>query len=239
MNVGNEVNLEKANADPAAPTDLATRPSKLKQARGILIAMAVAAFVAWAVARSQPRPTMLTSGGLWVVYNVIISLALRKRPDAKSAESMKSRAVHEQLVLAGLVLLFAPIPGLRGRFVPDTLTTAAIGLGIQLASMLFYFWSRSYLGRLWSGQITIMKGHHLVETGPYRLLRHPIYTGFIGMFVGTAIVSGQYHALVGIAVCIIAYARKIPMEEAALRAEFGEAFDAYRQKRWAFIPWVY
>jgi protein-S-isoprenylcysteine O-methyltransferase Ste14 len=137
------------------------------------------------------------------------------------------------------MLLFAPIPGFRGQFVPDTLTTAIIGLGIQLAGMLFYFWSRSYLGRLWSGQITIMHGHQLVVTGPYRLLRHPLYTGFITMFVGTAIVSGQYHALLGIALCLIAYARKIRMEEAALRAEFGEAFDAYRQERWALIPWVY
>jgi protein-S-isoprenylcysteine O-methyltransferase Ste14 len=226
-------------ATAQAPAPIRPRPTVWRRALGVLFQMALAAATAWLVSRSRPRPTMLVSAGLWIAYNVIVAIGLRKRPEAKSAESLKSRAVHEQLVLAGIVLLFAPIPGLTGRFLPDTLTTAAIGLGTQLAATLFYFWSRTYLGRLWSGQITIMQGHHLVETGPYRLLRHPLYTGVIGMFVGTAIVSGQYHALLGIAMCIIAYARKIPMEEAALRAEFGEAFEEYRRKRWAFIPWVY
>jgi protein-S-isoprenylcysteine O-methyltransferase Ste14 len=227
------------NTPTEAPATAKPRPTVLMRVRGMLILLAVLSVVGWLVYNARPRPTILISAGLWLTYNFIVSIGLRKRPDAKSAESRKSRAVHEFLLLAGLVLLFTPIPGLTGHFVPDTLMTAAIGLGIQLAGMLFYFWSRTYLGRLWSGQIVIMQDHRLIETGPYRLLRHPLYTGFIGMFVGTAIVSGQYHALVGIALCIIAYARKIRLEEAALREEFGEEFDAYRQKRWAFIPWVY
>jgi protein-S-isoprenylcysteine O-methyltransferase Ste14 len=235
--------MMNASTDVNTPTEASAtgkpRPTVLRRVRGVLILLTVLSVISWLVYNSRPRPTILVSACLWLAYNVIVSIGLSKRPDAKSAESRKSRAVHEYLLLAGLVLLFTPIPGLTGQFVPDTLTTAAIGLGIQLAGMLFYFWSRTYLGRLWSGQIVIMQDHQLIETGPYRLLRHPLYTGFIGMFVGTAIVSGQYHALVGVAFCIVAYARKIPMEEAALRAEFGEAFDVYRQKRWAFIPWVY
>jgi protein-S-isoprenylcysteine O-methyltransferase Ste14 len=233
--------LEASDVNAATPDPVAAKPapSLWKRVCGQLISLIFFGVLGWLICSSRPRPTMLVSAALWVAYNVIITIGLRKRPDAKSAESTKSRAVHEQLLTAGLLLLFAPIPGLTGQFLPDTLTTAAVGLSIQLAAMLFYFWSRSYLGRLWSGRITIMQGHHLVETGPYRLLRHPLYTGVIGMFVGTAIVSGQYHALAGVAMCIIAYARKIPMEETALRAEFGEAFDVYRQKRWAFIPWVY
>jgi len=233
------MNASEVSPPTVAPPTSAPRPSRLKRLQGVFILLALLSVVGWLVYNSRPRPTMLVSAGLWLIYNVIVSIGLRKRPDAKSAESKKSRAVHERLLLAGIVLLFAPLPGLTGRFVPETRTTAAIGLGVQLAGMLFYFWSRTYLGRLWSGQITIMQGHQLVQTGPYRVLRHPLYTGFIGMFVGTAIVSGQYHALFGIALCLIAYARKIRLEEAALRAEFGDAFDAYRQKRWALIPWLY
>jgi protein-S-isoprenylcysteine O-methyltransferase Ste14 len=233
------MNASEVIPPTVAPPATAPRRSWLKRLRGILILAAVLSAVGWLVYNSHPRKVMLLSAVLWLMYDVIVSLGLRKRPDAKSAESKKSRAVHELLLVAGILLLFAPLPGLTGHFVPDTLTTAAIGLGVQLAAMLFYFWSRTYLGRLWSGQITIMQGHHLVETGPYRLLRHPLYTGVIGMFVGSALVSGQYHALLGIAMCLIAYARKIRLEEAALRVEFGDAFDAYRQKRWALIPWVY
>ena len=205
MNASTDVNTPTETSATAKPC-----PSVLRRVRGVLILLGVLSVVGWLVYNSRPRPTLLISAGLWLTYNVIVSIGLRIRPDAKSAESMKSRAVHEFLLLAGLLLLFTPIPGLRGHFVPDTLTTAAVGLGIQLAGMLFYFWSRTYLGRLWSGQIVIMQDHKLIETGPYRLLRHPLYTGFIGMFVGTAIVSGQYHALVGVAFCIIAYAQRSP-----------------------------
>src|SRR6202035_4956247 len=104
------------------PPNSAPRPSRLRRLRGVLILLALLSILGWLVYNSHPRPTILVSAGLWLIYNVVVSIGLRKRPDAKSAESMKSRAVHEQLLLAGLVLLFAPLPGLTGRFVPDTPT---------------------------------------------------------------------------------------------------------------------
>jgi protein-S-isoprenylcysteine O-methyltransferase Ste14 len=116
--------------------------------------------------------------------------------------------------------------------------TAAIGLGIQIASVLFYFWGRLHLGRMWSGAIRIVNDHQLIESGPYRLLRHPMYTGMLGMCVGTAIVSGQYHALIGLALVTYAYVRKIRMEERVLREEFGEAYESYRRRTSALVPWV-
>ena len=132
--------------------------------------------------------------------------------------------------MTALLLLFFPIPGLTGQFVPDTRTTALVGLGVQIGFNLFYFYARFYLGKLWSGAITIMSGHELIQTGPYRFLRHPMYTGMLGMAAGTAIVSGQYHALLGVALFVLAYARKIRMEEHVLAAEFGEPYAIYRQR---------
>ena len=95
------------------------------------------------------------------------------------------------------------------------------------------------MGAHWSGEITIKVDHQLIRTGPYRLIRHPIYTAMLGMFVGTAIVSGQTHALLGLALAIIAYWRKIRMEEANLNDAFGDAYRDYRRETWALVPGVF
>jgi len=71
------------------------------------------------------------------------------------------------------------------------------------------------------------------------VIRHPIYTAMLGMFVGTAIVSGQTHALLGLALGAGAYWRKIRMEEANLHDAFGEAYHDYRRGTWALLPGVF
>ena len=177
-----------------------------------LILIAVVVAIGVLVYRSSPRDCVLISALLWVAMNVYWSIAETKRHEAKSQESAESRRRHGWLTMTALLLLFIPIPGLTGQFVPDTLTTALIGLGIQIGFNVFYFYARFYLGKLWSGAITIMSGHELIQTGPYRFLRHPMYTGMLGMAAGTAIVSGQYHALLGVALFVLAYIRKIRMK---------------------------
>jgi protein-S-isoprenylcysteine O-methyltransferase Ste14 len=77
-----------------------------------------------------------------------------------------------------------------------------------------------------------------VRTGPYRLIRHPLYTGMLGMFIGTAIVSGQYHALIGAGLGIYAYWRKILIEERALTEAFDAEYVDYKRHSSALIPWL-
>ncbi len=98
--------------------------------------------------------------------------------------------------------------------------------------------ARRTLGRNWSGAITEKTDHELIRSGPYRLVRHPIYTAIIGMFLGTALVSGDVHAFLGTVVMAAAYARKIRLEERNLAAVFGPRYDDYRRTTRALIPWV-
>jgi protein-S-isoprenylcysteine O-methyltransferase Ste14 len=81
--------------------------------------------------------------------------------------------------------------------------------------------------------------HQLIRSGPYSLLRHPIYTGLLTMYVGTAVVSGEWLALVGLAMAGFAYWRKIRLEEANLNMGFGAEYDAYRRDTWALVPWLF
>jgi protein-S-isoprenylcysteine O-methyltransferase Ste14 len=137
-----------------------------------------------------------------------------------------------------LVLAFWPVPGLRGRWLPQAPYLAALGLALQAGCGLLGVWARRHLGRNWSGAITAKVDHELVRSGPYRRIRHPIYTAMLGMFLGTALVSGRLHGLVALALVSIAYAREIPLEERTLRGVFGSAYDDYHRESRAVIPWL-
>jgi protein-S-isoprenylcysteine O-methyltransferase Ste14 len=110
---------------------------------------------------------------------------------------------------------------------------------LQAAFFLLAWWSRRHLGRNWSGNVRIAEEHELIRSGPYRFVRHPIYTAMLGMALGTTIVSGQYHSLLGLLIVGIAYWRKIRIEEAALGEAFGAEYDEYRRKSWALIPVIF
>jgi protein-S-isoprenylcysteine O-methyltransferase Ste14 len=188
---------------------------------------------------SRPAPGILLSGILWFVLIGYWSIPVKNRPEAKSTEPAKSRQLHEGLLLLAILLLFIPVPGLTHRIVQPTLALVVTGLTTQVASMALYYWARQYLGRFWSGAVTITAEHQLIRTGPYRLLRHPMYTAVLGMFVGTVVVSWQIHALVGLALGIVVYLRKIRIEERTIREAFGADYESFRRKTWRLIPGVF
>jgi len=203
----------------------------------------LAIFAAIAAALSYWRPSisgpMVASGVLWLAFIVYWSKASKNAALAKTAESAESRRVHELMMNGALLLLFIPIPGLRYVYLPPSPVWVPLGLGLQAGFFGLAAWSRKHLGRNWSGRIEIKLGHELVRSGPYRVLRHPIYTAMLGMFAGTAIVSGTIHALLAVALIMAAYARKIGMEESTLRQSFGPEYENYRRSSWALIPGLF
>jgi protein-S-isoprenylcysteine O-methyltransferase Ste14 len=186
----------------------------------------------------SPSP-LWVSLALWILFILYWSAAAKTSAPTKSSESLASRQLHQYLMNAALLLLFIPVPGLRQRVLPPASFIVPVGLALHLCSFLLAVWARRHLGRNWSGAITVKVDHELVRAGPYRLVRHPIYSAMLGMFVGTAIVSGELHALVGLGLIAFAYWRKIRLEEKGLRKTFGAAYDAYRRKTWALIPGLF
>jgi protein-S-isoprenylcysteine O-methyltransferase Ste14 len=183
-------------------------------------------------------PGLLISLAIWILVSVYWEVSARKAGDRVRSEATASRLVHVFLVGLAQILLFAPIPGLRVRFLPETLGLVILGLAIQLASALLAVWARRRLGRNWSGAIATVADQQLVRSGPYRVVRHPVYTGLLGLYLGTALVSGELHALLGLILVLIAYWRKIRMEESHLRELFGRAYEEYRTTTWALVPGV-
>ncbi len=175
----------------------------------------------------------------WVLFSIYWEIEAKNSAPAISSESKFSRAIHVVLGNAALLIIIIPIRGLNQRFLPDALIVKIIGLAAECAGLALAIWARRVLGRNWSGEITIKADHELVRSGPYGLVRHPIYTALLAMYAGSAIVSGKMHALVGLALAVIAYLRKARMEEANLANVFGEKYSAYRNDTWALIPRVY
>lgn len=182
---------------------------------------------------------MKLSLALWVLFSIYWALAARDSAPTSSAESGWSRRLHLLLVNAALLLLVLPVPGLTWRFLPAHPFLMADGLATQASFILFAVWARRHLGSNWSGEVRIAAGHQLVRSGPYHFLRHPIYTAVLGMYCGTALVSGEIHALLALLLVTLAYWRKIRLEERALAETFGADHEAYRRHTWALIPGVY
>lgn len=177
---------------------------------------------------------------LWVIFFAYWTVASRNSAPAQSSESKTSAAFHQIILNIALLLLFIPVPGLTGWFLPRRFHfLVAVGAIIQAGCVLLGFWARRHLGRNWSSEVRIGEGHQLIRTGPYRLLRHPIYTAMLGMFLGTAIASSQYHALLGLAILAAAYVRKTHLEEQILRRTFGAEWDAYQHETWSLAPLLF
>jgi protein-S-isoprenylcysteine O-methyltransferase Ste14 len=174
----------------------------------------------------------------WVIFNLYWEFATKNASAAKSAESSASRSVHVSLVNLAWLLVIVGIQGL-GRFLPVSSPVMAAGLAVEAAGLFVAIWARRHLGRNWSGEITIKVDHQLIRSGPYKLLRHPIYSGILAMYAGTALVGGEWLGLIGLAMALFAYWRKIRLEEANMVTAFGADYDGYCGETWALVPWLY
>src|SRR5262249_22557657 len=116
------------------------------------------------------------------------------------------------LALAALALRVIP----AGFWAPLRLDTAwlrAIGAALLLAATAFPLWARWVLGTMWSSYATAREGHELRTDGPYALVRHPIYTGLLGMLVGSALLGGLGVWLAGLLIAVVLVEVKIAAEE--------------------------
>jgi len=140
--------------------------------------------------------------------------------------------------VAGLAFGFGSHPFGLGRFVPSSPLIQALGLASCAGGVAFAIWARRSLGRNWSGNPTIKEDHELIVSGPYRIVRHPIYSGFLLAAAGTVLGSGKVRDLLFLAVIVTACAAKIRIEESLMMRQFPDAYPEYRRRTKAVIPWI-
>ena len=115
-----------------------------------------------------------------------------------------------------------------------------IGCGMMIAGMLFRWWSVRVLDRYFTVDVAIREDHQLIRNGPYRLLRHPSYTGSIATFYGFALALGSVWSLALIAVVVTAaFLWRIRVEERALTSAFPQDYPAYARATRRLVPFVW
>ncbi len=179
---------------------------------------------------------------LWGAFFAIWWIWSWRSKATARAETRASRGTHLALLYASFFLLFGKHLGvgtLAARAFEGGSMAAWLGTVVEAAGLAFAIWARAALGANWSLTVTLKHGHELVRTGPYGIVRHPIYTGLLVMFLGTAIAYGSYSAFAGTALMAAAYLRKIRLEERWMREEFGEAYDRYAAEVRALVPFLY
>jgi protein-S-isoprenylcysteine O-methyltransferase len=115
-----------------------------------------------------------------------------------------------------------------------------LGFILFLAGLALRWYSIGYLGRYFTVNVSISAEHTLIDSGPYRYVRHPTYTGALLAFVGLALCFGNWLTLLFLTVPIIgAFLWRIRIEERALIEALGENYRAYMQRTKRLIPWIY
>jgi len=121
-------------------------------------------------------------------------------------------------------------------------TLPALGwalVGTAIIGVAFAWWARLHLGRLWSARITRKVGHRVVDSGPYGIVRHPIYTGLLLAAIATTAETGLARTAFGAVLLILGYWMKARVEERFLRVELGEeAYDSYAKRVPMLVPFA-
>lgn len=166
--------------------------------------------------------------------------ALRNRASLKRVPS-RFGFLTTPVVPAGILLVAIGVlaPDLYSvRVLPDLLPVVIVGLLVAVLGMGFALWARLHLGKNWSSRPAIRENHTITRTGPYAIVRHPIYTGILTAILGTAIATGSLLACVCLLVIGVLFLVKIRMEEQFLLEEFGEEYERYRMDVKALVPYV-
>lgn len=174
--------------------------------------------------------------GYWV-----LAAGKGERKRAARAEVSGSYLVHTTFFLLSFALvLIGPLPfgPLARRFLPDRQEFTGTGMVLMIAGLGLAIWARRYLGSYWSGHNVIREDHRLVRSGPYAVVRHPIYAGLVLAMLGTAIALGEWRGLLAVPLFVVACALKIRKEERWLLQDLGEEYARYRREVRAIIPFI-
>jgi len=182
---------------------------------------------------------MLICEVLWLAFLLAWLIgAIRTKPTQRR-ESVSSRLSYTVLNVVAFYLMFsgdAPRQYLRTNLFSPNLLTDALGIATTFVGIAFAIWARVYLGGNWSSSVTLKVGHQLIRSGPYRLVRHPIYTGMTVAMLGTGIVRAKVRAAVAVVLVYIGFKIKSRIEERVMIETFGAEYDHYRKTTGAILP---
>src|SRR5579864_3905598 len=174
---------------------------------------------------------------LWLAVWLAASASVKR---TRSRGSTRDAFYNRVPVVIGAAMLAAP------RWSPAALTQRfltgpeppALGTLLVFVGLAFALWARWHLGRNWSSAVVVKEGHTLIRSGPYRLVRHPIYSGMLLALFGTALAIGEPRGFIGAGLVLFGFVLKLRAEEERMRETFPE-YDDYARHTARLIPGVF
>jgi protein-S-isoprenylcysteine O-methyltransferase Ste14 len=173
---------------------------------------------------------------VWALYWAIMAFRTKR--------TIERRGFFGYRLVAAIVLIGCAGAGelldlsAQSQLWQRTLALGVLSDCIVLAGIAFTIWARITLGRNWSAEVTFKQDHELIESGPYALTRHPIYTGMIFMALGTAINYGRALGFALFLTLCAAFWWKAREEERIMSKHFPDAYPEYKTRVRAIVPFV-
>jgi protein-S-isoprenylcysteine O-methyltransferase Ste14 len=178
--------------------------------------------------------------GSWAAFFAYWYVSARRtKPTCERQSRPAQMQWRAPIIVSYLLLAFAPWGTHDARLLPRSAGWGEAGAALALAGLAFCIWARRTLGANWSGTVTLKQDHELIQSGPYRWVRNPIYTGMLIMLLGTALWVGRWSAVVAIVLALIGFVIKLRQEEAFMQRQFPEAYADYSARVKRLIPFVY
>jgi protein-S-isoprenylcysteine O-methyltransferase Ste14 len=170
---------------------------------------------------------------LWIV-TVVVERSMPQPPDQRRD---RHSYLHAIAITPAAILTFWPGAAIWPLNYP-LFQSNTLGLILVFAGAAFAGLARLSLGANWSSRARIRAGHTLSTSGPYRIVRHPIYSGLLLLFLGTAVILGQARGYIAFVIAFLTWLFKSRTEDRFLAERFGQDFDAYRRRTKALIPFL-
>jgi protein-S-isoprenylcysteine O-methyltransferase Ste14 len=179
---------------------------------------------------------------VWIAFLLYWRIKAARTKTTQRGEPAASGILRALAFLFVIVLLSIPripLPWLYRQLWPSGIWPFWIGAAVTVAGLLFAVWARHHLASNWSSSVTIKQGHELITSGPYALVRHPIYTGILTGFLGTAIALSQVRGVIGFVLIFVVLWAKLRTEEEWMRSQFGETYATYAHQTAALVPYLF
>jgi protein-S-isoprenylcysteine O-methyltransferase Ste14 len=178
--------------------------------------------------------------GCWIIFLGYWLVSAQRAKAVAEKQSLLSALAHRIPVGLGWWMLAYPglPPPMNLVLIPRTDWALVTGVMVCVFGLFITIWARRTLAGNWSSDVTFKQGHELVKTGPYRFVRHPIYTGLLVMCLGSAIEIGRLRCWLSIVVVGLGFWIKLKQEESLMLRHFPDAYPVYQKRVKALVPFV-
>lgn len=179
----------------------------------------------------------LAFAGYWIISAVGVKRDVKRSGSYGTTVVLRLISIALIVYILNLRQLRPTMANLAAVTDHPTIGLQVIGIALTVIGVAFCIWARIHLGRNWSPVPALKEEHELITTGPYRIVRNPIYTGILLAMLGSALAAGLIYWII-FAVCLVSFVYRVFAEDRLMMQQFPKTYPAYRKKTKALIPFI-